>query len=355
MKQSHKKRDKTAARKELRRRKKRIDRLESKIRRTSVVLWGTKCAAALEKGLPPGPVPAWPSMPPLETYALGMSGFINVIRDDPQSRHLCPRTRALWSYLNSEPEDDGADGENLGVHISMRAYTLSAIQWVQTGMVTVRTAPDTAAAYMLTGEKPTGPLPWRAVYLPLPPDLLTFQEKAEHRCVGLLVASDPPNVDEDACLRVFGIHDDGIPIVLFVSDRGAPELEALNPLLVPKPIAPLVLGFLAALVEQVRDRPPALTRAHSGDSTPWRIPGCEAPYAPLELTAPVKIRRDLTPLVQRIASGGTFGKYQWLVRGHFRNQRCGPKLTNVRRTWVPPYWKGPLDAPVLQRRYDLDG
>lgn len=46
---------------------------------------------------------------------------------------------------------------------------------------------------------------------------------------------------------------------------------------------------------------------------------------------------------------------QWLVRGHWRNQACGPDHADRRPTWIKPYWKGPLDAPVLIKSYEIGG
>lgn len=44
---------------------------------------------------------------------------------------------------------------------------------------------------------------------------------------------------------------------------------------------------------------------------------------------------------------------QCLVRGHWRNQACGPRLSLRRATWIEPYWKGPEDAPINVRPHDL--
>lgn len=46
---------------------------------------------------------------------------------------------------------------------------------------------------------------------------------------------------------------------------------------------------------------------------------------------------------------------QFLVRGHFRNQACGPGHTERRVLWIEPYWKGPADAPINMRPHDLGG
>jgi hypothetical protein len=40
---------------------------------------------------------------------------------------------------------------------------------------------------------------------------------------------------------------------------------------------------------------------------------------------------------------------QWLVRGHWRNQPCGPGLTDRKGIWIMPHWKGPADAPINLR------
>ncbi len=44
---------------------------------------------------------------------------------------------------------------------------------------------------------------------------------------------------------------------------------------------------------------------------------------------------------------------QWLVRGHWRNQACGPGMRDRKRTRIDPYWKGPEDARVLLRGYKI--
>lgn len=40
---------------------------------------------------------------------------------------------------------------------------------------------------------------------------------------------------------------------------------------------------------------------------------------------------------------------QFLVRGHWRQQACGPRFSDRKATWIEPYWKGPEDAPIPVR------
>lgn len=57
----------------------------------------------------------------------------------------------------------------------------------------------------------------------------------------------------------------------------------------------------------------------------------------------------------RTATGATAGEselsrdyiHRWIVRGHWRMQRCGPEGSLRRPTWIAPHIKGPEDAPIL--------
>jgi hypothetical protein len=40
---------------------------------------------------------------------------------------------------------------------------------------------------------------------------------------------------------------------------------------------------------------------------------------------------------------------QSLIRGHWKRQPYGPKLSLRRRQWIEPYWRGPEDAPIAVR------
>lgn len=66
------------------------------------------------------------------------------------------------------------------------------------------------------------------------------------------------------------------------------------------------------------------------------------------LTPPVTVDFDLLAAareIQQACEGGTTERalsvLQWIVRGHWRHQACGPQLSERKWTWVAPYWKGP--------------
>jgi len=44
---------------------------------------------------------------------------------------------------------------------------------------------------------------------------------------------------------------------------------------------------------------------------------------------------------------------RWLVRGHWRNQACGPNLTSRAMKWIEPYWKGERENALLIRHHEL--
>jgi len=42
---------------------------------------------------------------------------------------------------------------------------------------------------------------------------------------------------------------------------------------------------------------------------------------------------------------------RFIVRGHWRNQPCGPDLAERKLTWIKPYYKGPEIADLVNRPY----
>lgn len=44
-------------------------------------------------------------------------------------------------------------------------------------------------------------------------------------------------------------------------------------------------------------------------------------------------------------------KSRFCVRGHWRDQACGPGRRQRRRTWIAPHWKGPVDGTKLAHLY----
>lgn len=65
---------------------------------------------------------------------------------------------------------------------------------------------------------------------------------------------------------------------------------------------------------------------------------------------------DVRPALREYLDGtrkGSAPKVRFVVRGHWRNQACGPKLTERKHIWVLPYWKGPDEASINVRPHVL--
>lgn len=76
------------------------------------------------------------------------------------------------------------------------------------------------------------------------------------------------------------------------------------------------------------------------------------------LGTPIDI--DLRYRVREFSTGKRDAKdieVRILVCGHFKRQRYGVKFSQVKTIWLKPYWRGPVEAPVLIRPHvlqDLD-
>ena len=110
--------------------------------------------------------------------------------------------------------------------------------------------------------------------------------------------------------------------------------------------------LLAGVCYKFQERPPAPIRSRSGGAI-RRRPGGPPQTTEIKLGFPVKV--DLSNVVRGHLLGHVkrLSKVQWLVRGHWRNQACGPQRSLRQMKWIEPFWKGPLDAPILVRTYVL--
>lgn len=67
------------------------------------------------------------------------------------------------------------------------------------------------------------------------------------------------------------------------------------------------------------------------------------------------VLRNLRPTQSResVANGESSSEreytHQWMVQGHWRNQRVGPGLSERRRVWVSEHSRGPKDADLIDR------
>lgn len=72
------------------------------------------------------------------------------------------------------------------------------------------------------------------------------------------------------------------------------------------------------------------------------------PYERFEVRLPVTV--DVKDAVREYVSvGGRSPKVQTLVRGHWKRQAYGANKAQRKMIHVEPYWRGPLDGPVLDK------
>lgn len=88
---------------------------------------------------------------------------------------------------------------------------------------------------------------------------------------------------------------------------------------------------------------PDATKSHSK-----KVRRRAAKQGPQRAVTVIDIRHSMKQTVSP-GSGGRQFHHRWIVKGHWRNQACGPGRKDHRRIYVPPHVKGPVDAPLLQR------
>jgi hypothetical protein len=93
---------------------------------------------------------------------------------------------------------------------------------------------------------------------------------------------------------------------------------------------------------------------HRGPSHPAANPrgAAEPVIRTFQIGKPVV--HDFRDAVARFIAGTQRSlSVQTLIAGHFRNQPCGPKLSQRKVIWISPFWRGPEDAPILVRPHML--
>jgi hypothetical protein len=137
------------------------------------------------------------------------------------------------------------------------------------------------------------------------------------------------------------LADDGPP------HHGYVAIDSDEDRLALRTVMRITLGMLG-YVSAVRDA----VAPHAGHQPPRR-PVTEAhavPHWQVGRTVRVDPR-----LVQAARSGSreiAFRiKHRFIVRGHYRNQACGPGLADRRTQWIAPHWKGPEEGAQIVHTY----
>jgi hypothetical protein len=287
------------------------------------------------------------TLPPLEILGEGFSALQRLFGDHGAMYGLSPDERLRYPRLpqcaafaqqilqHSTNEDTEA------ARTILIAYTGGARFWIEHGAVTLRAPPELAAAFMVTDSPWPLAFPWPALRLSVPDKLLPMS--GDHARYILVVQ---PEADQDPGSKIacWAIDSVGVPCPVTNESRALLASEALTR---------LICNYVASAVECVTGHH-IEADVTAGPRRRWR-PACSEPEtSDYVLRPPVTVRSDLSGVVRSLALGESpFGKFQWLVRGHWRNQVCGPARSERRATWIAPYWKGPVDAPMFRRDYHV--
>ncbi len=244
-------------------------------------------------------------------------------------------------------------------------------RWFASGAPRVRLSSAQAAALMLTDLPPDfvdselRP-PWPAFVVELPDGLLPTKSggwerralvhrmhTAEEDCLWWITVEDDTTAlsvgrrslfDLQREDELYGKDSDGKNITI-LGVRLHTDREVFARFAA---VAKLVAGILY----KMQETPPAPIRVAGGGAV-RRKPGGPPQTTDIVMGFPVNV--DFSNLVREHILGHVkrLAKVQWLVRGHWRNQACGEARSVRRRIWIQPFWKGPLDAPILVRAHVL--
>jgi hypothetical protein len=296
-----------------------------------------------------------------------------------------PIARTLELLLSPDMRED-ADRLDVGA-----AYRLFwETRWQSFGCPAVHVDARLAASLMVT-ETPVElledlPSPWPCFVIRLPSDLVTCDGEAYTHAVvhrferaGLPDDWCPDTLPEDMRpvsekIRRFASEQAGVKwgIYTMVGTEGRWQEEArlaellgrqdrvhlVEPAFAhegPQGRVIEVVARLAAGICQMAETPGSLRRKSTKKARQhWRL--SKAPRTTEYVLAPdVKITFDATDAVRSYVQSDRrkLPTLQWIVRGHWRNQVCGPAGADRKRIWTQPYWKGPDDSPRLFREYTL--
>lgn len=266
-------------------------------------------------------------------------------------------------------------------------------RWCSIGCPAVTIESNLAASLMAT-ETPEDAiqevkLPWDCFTVRLPRDLvelgqLNFTHVAIHRHGGVFDkrwVKDMPDDKKERAIQfyqrnagelwsVYGVSDEQIvvaktdlPNVLIGKERHIYLFEYLNDkrLEISETQEDRIVSALSRLIvgiSYLAENQPKALRPKSTKKQQHRWRFSKLPLTNEYVLAPdVPVKFDCTEAVGAFLRGERKGppRFQWIVRGHWRNQVHGPGRTGRKRIWIQPYWKGPEHAAMRMREYRFEG
>jgi hypothetical protein len=212
--------------------------------------------------------------------------------------------------------------------------------------------------------------PWPAVAVRLPNDLLYLENERgelvsattlvfgayEHNgrtAWAYVVATDATHVDPQG-LSVWAIH---LPTNMLTSEDLPHDLDMLSRGAVDNRTDFMARRLMVGLCLWVSDPKnlgkPRQSRPQRPRGERQRPPGVLPTFQVWQLGKDIQLDPQIIHAVRDyIREGGRSPRVQSLVTGHWKMQQHGPQRGLRKLIHVMPYWRGPLDAPVLQKKGD---
>lgn len=282
------------------------------------------------------------------------------------SRAMDPSTIA---YMTAYSPKEYTSLETMGNIRKQKVIRAFSDGWMDSGFARIEIGHKLAAALCLTDIPEIVESPWNHWSLIIPTDMFSLDLEIQEShiplgktklerlwCVGSsihavvyrmhptqLLSTDPEDV------RHRYIDAPMVVVAQEFKDVTSEPMKNLHHLL-----NNLVRGICLSVTDKKQERKGSWGRSTTGSVKKKKNegPGIGERYF---IGKPISI--DLREELERIASGkhrmNSGPKFQFLVRGHFRNQPYGPGREKKRRQWIEPFWKGDEETRVLLRPYEI--
>lgn len=172
-----------------------------------------------------------------------------------------------------------------------------------------------------------------------------------------LACTDFAGVDAQAPWPVFAVRYPGciLPLsaVLYTADKVYPLGDRVQ---MSEPVWRAVHRIALGMCLQMESTPPDLQpkpriKGRRKRKRDFAHPDVYVVGEPVKIDCRQALRESLNPKVRGPRKAPTVN---WLVRGHWRNQACGPQRSQRKRIWIQPHW-GNTHAPTLVVRPHVVG
>lgn len=273
---------------------------------------------------------------------------------------------------NTSPKDSVAYVSAMGFLYlpDQQIIQMAAARWVDQGLPTIQMGHKFASLLMATTIEKTDlsevPIPWESFLIDIPSGLLSVENEGKmYEVRHVLVQHQTTMHKSGPTWTYIAITDSnvtlwqhGLPMDQLVKDFNQGEIdwsdysfgyhtndrdERVNLL-----IGRLIVGVCLTL--SGKDRPKKIGKSHKykGDIRT----ASEPMHRVFQIGRPLKLdcRQGISDYLE---GTGRKVNVQTLVRGHWKQQPCGPGGKDRKWIAIEPYWRGPEDAPIVDRSHKL--